>query len=298
MKLSYDEFCDEFTKEVYEAAGSVSRIRSVEPRDFFKSNRGRTKGLSLLLEGLNIAPVIYPDEAYGHYLNGGTSVVSLAREMVESAVNAALCGLNFDLDGICSEKAAECLYLEVLNGERNRGIAENVAHLTLNDLIAVPRWKVNEGSILCTRDFQEKFLKLSDEEMLKAALENTKRCDFSIRGLTEYVCSLAGIEFPQMEEHMYLVLGDGCISGAAAMFSQKMLEKMCLAVEDENYYVIPSSINEVIVVPEWAAGDPMALSEICREVNRTVLEPSDFLSDNVYRYESATGNLGFLTRVL
>lgn len=294
MKLSYEEFCDEFTKAVYEAAKSVSGVTSVVPRELFKSNRGLTEGLSLELTGMNIAPIIYPYDAYENYCAGEHSIIRLAEEMVEWAVSAAHSGISIDLSGICPENASESLYLQILNGKKNRGAAEETAHLKLHDLIAVPRWKINGGSILCNRDFQKDLLKLSDEELLETALSNTLRCDFTITGLTEYLCGISDYGAPLFEERMYLVLGNDYISGAAALFSEKMLQKICLVVEDENFYVIPSSVNEIIAVPQWAVDDPEDLKSICREVNHSVVSTEDFLSDNIYKYESATGKLSSL----
>lgn len=290
MILSYEDFRDEFTKEVFESAKAVSTVKTVEKKEIFKSNRGLTEALAIQLEGMNIAPMIYPYDAYERYSSGERNVKAIAREMLEWALSAAKSRMGFDFSGICPENASDHLYLQILNGERNRDFAQSTAHLTLHDLIAVPRWKIGDGSILCSREFQKEFLNFSDEELLETALAGTVNCEFTIRGMLEYLGSFSGDEL-KFEERMYIVFGKGSISGAAALFSQKMLEKICIAVEDENYYVIPSSVNEIIAVPEWAVDDPSYLLKTCREVNSTSVDPEDFLSDNIYKYESAAGKL-------
>ncbi|MCQ2401171.1 MAG: DUF5688 family protein [Lachnospiraceae bacterium] len=295
MILSYEEFRDEFTKCVFESAKAFSAVTAVEQRLLYKSNRGLMEALSLKMKELNVAPVIYPFDAYEHYRSDEKTVSNLAREMVENAVSATLSGVSFDISDICPETAPDHLYLQILNGERNKSLAESTAHLTFYDLIAVPRWRIDEGSILCSHDFQREFLGFSDEEILNIALENTLKCDFSIRGLTEYLCDLSEVDMPRFEERMFLVLGDGFVSGAMAVFSRKMLEKICIAVEDEAFFIIPSSVSEIIAVPEWAVYEPGDLQKICREVNRTVVDSDDFLSDNIYRYESSTGLLTLLS---
>ena len=50
-----------------------------------------------------------------------------------------------------------------------------------------------------------------------------------------------------------------------------------------NYYVLPSSIHEVIVVPADVEAD--MLFQMVREINETAVAPEEFLSDSVYLYD-------------
>ena len=50
------------------------------------------------------------------------------------------------------------------------------------------------------------------------------------------------------------------------------------------YFILPSSVCELILLPDREGIDPAELSEIVREVNRTELAPQDVLTDSVYRY--------------
>lgn len=291
MILSYEEFREEFTKAVLVASEVVPEVGSVDRRKLCRSNRGYTDALSLKIRERDIAPVIYPKDAYEHYRSDGRTPEMLAAEMVANAVKAALEGISFDIGDLCPKNASDHLFLQLLNGDINRDLAGRTAHLNLHDLIAVPRWKTEGGSILCSRDIERDLLGFSDEEILETALKNTLECEFAIRGMTEYLCMLTGQKAPEVREQMFLVLGDEYISGTAAMLSEKMLQKISIAVESENYYVIPSSVYEIIIVPEHAVDDPDTLKHICRDINRTVLEPQDFLSDSIYRYEASSGKL-------
>ena len=51
-----------------------------------------------------------------------------------------------------------------------------------------------------------------------------------------------------------------------------------------DYYILPSSIHELIVMPKDYAADLWALEQTVRDVNRGPYVPEEeFLSDNVYR---------------
>lgn len=51
----------------------------------------------------------------------------------------------------------------------------------------------------------------------------------------------------------------------------------------EGYVALPSSVHEVIIVPK-SDHDTEELNEIVRQVNSTVLEDKDYLSDDVYEF--------------
>ena len=52
----------------------------------------------------------------------------------------------------------------------------------------------------------------------------------------------------------------------------------------ENYYILPSSIHEVIIIPESQAPCKETLNEMITKINETQVEIEDVLSDHVYYY--------------
>lgn len=58
-------------------------------------------------------------------------------------------------------------------------------------------------------------------------------------------------------------------------------------IDDADYYILPSSIHEVILLREYNEN----LGSMVREVNATQVPPEDFLSDNVFKYDKATKSI-------
>ena len=58
-----------------------------------------------------------------------------------------------------------------------------------------------------------------------------------------------------------------------------------------NFYVLPSSTHEVLVVPDNGQLELRELSATVYEINRTKVAPQDRLSDSVQYYETETGTL-------
>ncbi|MBO5998898.1 MAG: hypothetical protein J6P87_04340 [Lachnospiraceae bacterium] len=76
--------------------------------------------------------------------------------------------------------------------------------------------------------------------------------------------------------------------GACVIAYPGMLEKASVMMGGD-FFILPSSIHEVLLVKACEA-DCRHLIEIVSEVNRTVVDRRDWLSDNVYYYAAGTGD--------
>ena len=55
----------------------------------------------------------------------------------------------------------------------------------------------------------------------------------------------------------------------------------------EDFYILPSSIHEVLLLPQSKAPSKEQLDQMVREVNRDCLDPGDYLSDHAYYYSKS-----------
>ena len=74
------------------------------------------------------------------------------------------------------------------------------------------------------------------------------------------------------------------------MLYEGILEKVGQKL-GENYYMLPSSIHEVIVVPESNSPVKQDLEEMVREINETQVEEEEVLSDRVYNFSRKENRL-------
>ncbi|WP_370806350.1 DUF5688 family protein [Eubacterium ventriosum] len=95
-------------------------------------------------------------------------------------------------------------------------------------------------------------------------------------------------EIIDIEDDELLVLSNrGSREGAALLFNEDVLERIS-EVMNGDYYIIPSSIHEVIVLKEMPAPE---LNQMIAEVNNTQVEPEDVLSYNAQYYDSRNKTL-------
>ncbi|MBR4150263.1 MAG: hypothetical protein IKR08_02690 [Firmicutes bacterium] len=86
---------------------------------------------------------------------------------------------------------------------------------------------------------------------------------------------------------MLLISNSKNFFGAAALFYDGLME-FIEGVIGGSYYVLPSSVNELILLPDDGETDPECLAALVRDVNRSVVRPDEWLSDNVYYYDAQT----------
>ena len=79
--------------------------------------------------------------------------------------------------------------------------------------------------------------------------------------------------------------------GAAWMADEEVLRSIA-GILQKDYYILPSSVHECLILPAQADTDRESLRDMVREINQSEVEPEEVLSDNVYYYSMKEGSLG------
>ena len=103
-------------------------------------------------------------------------------------------------------------------------------------------------------------------------------------------CGLTREEVESEAVPMYVLTNRLRQNGAGCLLYPGALEQVAGQIGG-SYYILPSSIHEVIALPASAAEDPQELSRIVREINLSEVLPEEVLSDGVYRFDMESGQL-------
>ena len=90
------------------------------------------------------------------------------------------------------------------------------------------------------------------------------------------------------ENDIYVLTNECGINGAAYITYKEILEEFSQNKSKE-YYIIPSSIHELILIPKEMEEDTDSLKMFIKEVNKHAIPKIDFLSDNLYFYNRENG---------
>ena len=82
---------------------------------------------------------------------------------------------------------------------------------------------------------------------------------------------------------MYVLSNRTRLLGAACLLYQNVLEEFSSKLE-KDFYILPSSIHELILIPVEENHETTKLNEMVREVNHTQVEMEEVLADHAYYY--------------
>lgn len=293
----------DFSRLLFEAMKVIVQevkygIEKIEMSEITKVNLGKVDGITARFTDCgNTSPTIYPAVFYEEY-KIGASIENLAAKAVK-ALKAGRDNMpEFDLASINAENAPAHLYMVLLNKEMNEDLTAKCPYIEMEDLIAVPRWRVSQSdgetaSFLVTHDIQTQLLHMTDEEVCSVARAATIDEGFIVKGMTEVMMEMMGQDVPEeflaemlsQEEQMYVVTNQSKMNGAVALLDKGTLEAVKEKIGEESFIVIPSSVHEVLVVPASKVTDPADFKEMCESVNATEVPKQDKLGDNIYRYD-------------
>ena len=292
MKKERNETMDQFAAKVAEAL--AERLEDVKPvlKEVQKNNGLVLTGISFEGNG-SISPTIYLDNYLEAYENGDIAIEKIVDKIIEVYEGGK--DVNFAVDNFLNwEKAKSRICYKVVGKEANEELLKDVPYTSEEDLAKVYYYRLEESdgvdgtaSILIHRN-HVKAWGVSTAEVKKAAEENTpKILPSTVMGLSKVLADLMGADLEELglgeeEEKMYVVSNTTKVFGAAALFYPGVLEKF--RDEHGDFYIIPSSIHECLLVPQKDGVDAATLRQMVREVNDTQVSVEERLSYSVYEY--------------
>ena len=92
---------------------------------------------------------------------------------------------------------------------------------------------------------------------------------------------------------MYVLTTRARMYGAAAILYSGQLEAIAREVEDD-FYLLPSSIHEIIILPKKYGTDEEYLSQMVDEINHEQVDIEEILSNHAYLYSRLTKEITLL----
>lgn len=166
----------------------------------------------------------------------------------------------------------DSIVMTLINKEKNKSMLEDVPYKEFLDLAITYRIVMcfddsGFSTVLLTNEIMED-MGLTLEEVDKLAQENTSR--------------IFPLEICKFSKEFYMMTNEEKIHGATTMVCTESMEKLAEIIND-NFYIIPSSIHEVLAVPAKYA-NLRRLKHILDDANENFVEPNEILSDRLYYY--------------
>ncbi len=308
-----------FTEKTERALGEYyGKEAEIKQHTVYKNNGILLHGICVLQNGKNIAPAVYLNSFWERYKNGesfGILIKEIINFMEENQVSG-----NFDTDFFKDYgQVKRKLVIRLIHLEKNKELLNRVPYIKFQDLAIVCHCllvtdEIGVGTILIHKEHLAVW-KISEKELFQDALENSPKlepchmlkmsdmiknilydsvCDKIDEICEEYACdkemlldsTLANMAKEIEEKHipMYVLTNEKRFYGAACVAYPDMMEYVAEKLQDD-FYILPSSIHEVIIVAKRECVDSYTLNEMIEEVNKTQVEEEEWLSNHTYLYQ-------------
>ena len=294
--MNYQQFIEEVERRVKEIIKGNETI-TVYIQTAVKNNGKERKGITVSEKGIHISPTIYLEEYFQQFQEG---------KPIEKIVEKIL---QLYEEVKCSHPCEESLLqnYEELKGKfacklihrgKNEKLLNDIPYVPWMDLaivvfVLLEVSPYGTATVLVRKEHLE-IWGLTEAQLFDEAKKNTpillpyQFCP--MRKLLREICPYAVDEGEEEEESLYVLSNKLRSFGAASMLYEGILEKVGQKL-GENYYILPSSIHEVIVVPESKSPVKQDLEEMVREINETQVEEEEVLSDRVYYFSRKENRL-------
>ena len=268
-----------------------------------KNNNVTRVGITFHDQGEKVGPVIYM-EPYREAATDGRPMSEIMREIAgiasRSMDKTELIG---SLDYGDYESVKEFLSVTLINGRDNRQMLSHMPHRQMGDLALILELKFpmeeGIGSIKVSREMAELWAVDTDTLFAQAQENGLKAEPPSLQRMEDTMLSLAFgrdaaenlLENPAPEEvlsQLYVLSNMSKNKGAAVLSYPGVLEKAD-QLFPKGFYILPSSIHELLIVPKSPEIDPKELGEMVRAINRAEVAKEEQLSDRVYEYDREAG---------
>ena len=269
---------------------------TVQIHHALKNNGARRTGLTISQEHTNISPTIYLEEYYKQYQTGRNlndiahAIVNLYHEVKFEHSWEVSKIQNFEF-------AKPQVAYRVIHFQKNETLLKEIPHVPYLDLAIVfylllETTEKGAATILITNEMLN-YWKISLEQLYSIALDNTPRILYP-------ECKPMHVVIQELlREPLREDIEDSCMFvlsnqyrhfGAACMLYDGVLEDIGNQL-DEDYYILPSSIHEVIILPSSCDLTHEELDDMITEINETQISEEDVLSEHAYYYSRKGGKL-------
>lgn len=312
--MEYNEFKEELVKGINEL---IKDNEKVSVNRIEKNNGVFLDGLVIKKDDVDTTPVIYLNNYYEEYKKD-ENLDTCLNQIMEAYRNAKL-NEEINISNVTDwSKIRDSIRMMVVNYEMNVGILENTPHEKFLDLAVVYYVNLTESEegnasvritnqIISLWDINEETLKIkaydnmlrydypiieSMENIMKEMMrsnfmdlidDNDKDMDPLIDGMfNELVADNVG--------KMYVLSNKRKNRGASGILCEEALKNFANKL-GKGFYILPSSIHELIFVPYDESYSVKELRNMVVEVNSSEVAEDEVLSNKVYLFDDVKNSI-------
>lgn len=294
-KMKFEEFTNAIVEKIREYLPETFANAQVELKTVLKNNDLKLTGLTITTAGSNISPTIYLEQFYEKYEDGEemTNVLrNIADIRVKNEVND-----RFDIGQITDfQRVKDHIVPHLIGREWNAKLLQQRPHTLIADLAVTYHILLGHeddatASAAVTNQMMDAW-GTTVEELHSLALSNmTTLLPSEFMSMHDVLKGIMGEEADEMmpeESPMFVLSNSKRVYGAAALLDKKNMQKI-IDLVGKDFYILPSSVHEVIILQAIVQADPACLNAMICDINMSQVAADERLSNHAYRYTLEDG---------
>ena len=254
----------------------------------------RYTGLTVRKTGQMMAATVDLDKMYSIYQSGAPEEKILLA-MAEIAAMQPPGPVAADLGFEDYEKVKDRLSIRLLSLQTVHEMLESIPHRIIGDMalaysVVACRGESDLWTMMVSNELLKEW-KITEEQLHEDALASSMALfPVSLDTMSSIISKASGPLHAEAEGPEIMVISNRvCMYGASAILYPGVLS-MVETEMGEGFYIVPSSVNEMLLVPESLVADPEELLRTHLMVSSQT-DPSERLSYRIFRFDSQSGRL-------
>ena len=304
--MEFTNFKTLVKEEVERRAGKTYRVRL---NDVMKNNGVILSGLTVMQDDSNISPTIYLNNYYEAYESGQATLGMVINDVMD-VYNKNKVNRKLDMRYFLNyESVKGRIVMKLIHTEKNKELLMDIPYVEFLDLAVVFQVSIADEHIgaasILIHNAHIKLWGVDCQELYRRALRNTpKLLRYEIKSMRDVMAEILRSKAEQCEEGgydddrqeleqcvpMYVLSNRNRTDGAACMLYPNLIRDFAKAMGSD-LYIIPSSVHELLLLPAGDDDESSSIRNIIQEVNETQLLEEEILSDSLYIYDRALGQI-------
>lgn len=289
--MEYKEFIEKAKSDLPDRFFGTLDGATVEETHVSKLQGRSYDGISIIPKD-SIMGMTVDMQPYFQMVQNGIAYETVLKNLADTAVGRYEGRPDITLEEIANYAIVkDHLTIQLVGREKNEDMLRQIPHHDLEDMSVIYRLQIRsdaygEATITVTNAMLEQY-GVTAEQLHRDALENASaRYPCEIKTISEILSEFSGgMIIPEEELPLYVATNESRLNGAGVLSYPGFMEAAADRLKG-SFYILPSSVHEVILLPEKSAFSVQELQAMVQDINAAEVSPEEQLSNHVYHYDS------------
>ena len=289
--MNYKEFVEQVKAELPDKLLENLSGASIKETAVEKLQGQSYEGITVNPKDSNIG-ITMNLEPYFQQMEAGAPMKQLMQSIADRASAAFAERPEVSVDELMNYEAMKPkLIVQLVGTENNQEMLQTVPHQEMENMSIVYRLNLGDSeegraSILVTNHMMEQY-GITPEQLHQDAMEQSAIGQpFVIKNMTDILNEMGSMPFFIEEESpMFVASNESRMQGAGVIAYPNFMEAASEQLNSD-FYVLPSSVHEVILLKDDGTMDAEMLKAMVSDVNSSEVDREDQLTNNAYHYDN------------